>query len=134
MSRRGPYRTNISTPRPPAVNRQENRTVEALEDLAEFQDFKADLLPKIRAQLTAGASTKDILNTARAVAVGRLAMIAAMEGDAKTALTAIKELLERTDGKVSEKKEITHQLANMPTEELDALLITAVTESDDSED
>lgn len=102
--------------------------VEAIDELADFEAFKKDILPKIREQLTAGASTKDILNTARAVAVGRLAMIAALDGDSKTALTAIKELLERTDGKVTERKEIKHQLAEMPDEELDALLITAVTE------
>ncbi len=136
MSRRGPYRANIKrTPRAEVdPTKQEDRMIQDLDDLSEFQDFKAEMLPKIRKQLQAGASTKDILNTARAVAVGRLAMIASMEGDSKTALAAIKELLERTDGKVTEKKEIAHHLAAMPTEELDALLITAVTESDDSED
>ena len=135
MSRRGPYRTNISKGGPPARDgqREQNLMAEALDDLSEFEQFKADMLPKLRSQLAAGASTKDILGTARAVAVARLATIAVMEGDTKLALSAIKELLERTDGKVTEKKEITHQLASMPTEELDALLITAATE-DDSED
>lgn len=135
MSRRGPYRNKIkSTGKQPAGNATEDRMIEAIDDLAEFDQFKAEVLPAIRKQLAAGASTKDILSTARSVAVARLAMIAVHEGDSKTALQAIKELLERTDGKVSEKKEITHQLANMKDEELDALLITAATESDDGDE
>ena len=132
MSRRGVYRTKItSTTQGTQRNRQEDQAIEAIDDLAEFEAFKQEILPKIREQLAKGAATKDILNTARAVAVGRLAMIAALEGNPDTALRAIKELLERTDGKVSEKKEITHQLASMRDEELDALLITAATESDE---
>lgn len=136
MSRRGPYRTAIpkkSSQAGPPPCTQEDRMIEAMDDLAEFDQFKAEILPKIRKQLSANAPTKDILNTARAVAVGRLAMIAALENDSKTALTAIKELLERTDGKVLEKKEITHAMANLKDDDLDALLITAVSDSDDDD-
>lgn len=132
MSRRGPYRTNITRQQPRRdANTTEDRANVAIDDLAEFEQFRADILPKIQAQMKANASTKDILNTAKAVAVGRLAMIAAMEGDSKTALNAIKALLERTDGPVEERKTVTHQLSNMRDEELDALLITAVNETDD---
>lgn len=51
-----------------------------------------------------------------------------MEPDSKTALAAVKELLDRLEGKVTEKKEVTHAMAKLKDEELDALVLTALDE------
>jgi hypothetical protein len=104
--------------------------VEALDELALFEEYRATMLPKLREQVERGASTKEILGTAQAAAVARLASMAVLENDPKIALVAIKELLERTDGKVTEKKEVTHAMAKLKDEELDALVMTALNEAE----
>ena len=130
-TRRSPF-----TARPrsnqPAVNPrgEEERMVEALDELALFEEYRATMLPKLREQVERGASTKEILGTAQAAAVARLASMAVLENDPKIALVAIKELLERTDGKVTEKKEVTHAMAKLKDEELDALVMTALNEAE----
>jgi hypothetical protein len=129
--RRGvPARTS-SNPRPSAVNEEEERTVEALDQLAEFEEYKQQLLPEIAKLVRGGAPTKDILNRSKALAVARLALIAVNDADSKTALSAIRDILDRTEGKVTEKREVTHAMANLADNELDALVITALEESTD---
>lgn len=124
-----------SNPQPLAVNETERGLIETLDELALFQDLRADLLPELRKLIEGRAPTKDILESARAAAVARLASLAVMDEDSKVALSAIKELLDRTEGKVSEKREITHAMAKLKDEELDALVLTTLNEStSDQED
>jgi hypothetical protein len=60
-------------------------------------------------------------------------MVALKDDLDSTSLTAIKEILDREEGKVTEKKEFTHRLAQLPDEEVDALLISATTADDGPE-
>jgi hypothetical protein len=108
--------------------------VEVLDELAMFEEYRATMLPKLRDQIDKGASTKEILGTAKAAAVARLASLAVLEQDSKVAITAIKELLDRLDGRVTDRKEITHQMANLKSEELDALVLTALNEGLEEDD
>jgi hypothetical protein len=114
---------------PAATNQREDSLLESLDDLALFQDLRADLLPELRRLIEGRAPTKDILESARAAAVARLASMAVLDEDSKVALAAIKELLERSEGKVTEKKEITHAMGKLKDEELDALVLTALSEN-----
>lgn len=136
--RKGVARPKKTVGRPPTTASNdgvEKSMTGLLDDLSTFEDMRRDLLPKLRKAVEGGASTKDILGTARAVAVARLASIAVLEADTKTALAAVKELLDRLEGRTVDKKEVTHAMAKLKDEELDALLITAVSESaEDSED
>lgn len=123
-----------SNQRAPAINEQEQGIVDSLDDLALFQDLRAELLPELRKLIEGRAPTGEILQSARAAAVARLASLAVMDEDSKVALAAIKELLDRTEGKVSEKREIVHAMAKLKDEELDALVLTTLNEaSDDGE-
>lgn len=128
-TRRSPF-----TARPrsnqPVVNprNEEERMVEVLDELAMFEEYRATMLPQLRDQIEKGAPTKEILGTAKAAAVARLASLAVLEQDSKVALSAIKELLDRLEGRVTDKKEITHQMQNLKNEELDALVLTALNE------
>jgi ABC-type transporter Mla subunit MlaD len=115
----------------PSVNEEERGLIETLDELALFQDLRADLLPELKKLIEGRAPTKDILQAARAAAVARLASLAVMDEDSKTALSAIKELLDRTEGKVSEKREVTHALAKLKDEELDALVMSSIQEDED---
>lgn len=111
--------------------RQEERVVDVIDQLADFEEYRSQLLPELAKLVKGGAPTKDILERGKALAVARLALIAVNDADPKTALNAIKEILDRTDGKVTEKREVTHAMANLKDEELDALVLTALEESSD---
>lgn len=131
-SRRSPFTARPrSNPPTPSLGSEEANMVERLDELAMFEEYRATMLPKLRAQIERGASTKEILGTAQAAAVARLASMAVLEQDSKVALAAIKELLERTDGKVTENKKIVHAMEKLKDEELDAVLLTALEESED---
>ena len=106
----------------------EAKMTTALEDLSEFESFKKDLLPKLRAAIKEGKKPDEILGLAKSLAAARLATIAAFEVDNNIALNAVKELLNRVDGKAKERKEITHAMANAKDEDIDAVLLTALSD------
>lgn len=110
---------------------REASLIESLDELAFFQEFKADLLPAFQELIRSGAPTKEVLLKAKAMAAARLATIAVTEADSRVALGAIKELLDRTEGKVVEKSEVTHAMAGLKDEELDALVLTGIKELGD---
>lgn len=131
-------RANGARPRvrrepPVPAKTAEDRMVESLDELSFFQEFKAELLPDLRKLVEGGAPTKEILERARALATARLASLAALETDSRTALVAIKELMDRLDGKATERKEIKHSMEQLRDEELDALVLTAMKEAEDGE-
>ena len=95
----------------------------ALDDLALFQEMRATLLPQLRAAVESGKSSAEIMEIGRAMAVARLVSMAALEPEAN--LGAIKEILERIHGKVTDKREIVHPMSKLKDEELDALLLSA---------
>lgn len=116
------------------VNQNEERTVAAIDDLALFEDLQKSLIPELRKAINAGKDTKDILQIGKAAALARLVSLATMNADDKTALSAVKELLDRLEGKVTEKKELTHKLAKLEESEVDALLLTSLSEVDGGDD
>ena len=103
----------------------------ALEDLSEFESFKRDLLPKIRQALKDGKKPEEIMNLAKSLAAARVATIAAFDMDSKTALTAARDLLDRTEGKAKETKSVEHSLKHAKPEELDAILLSKLEEAGD---
>lgn len=103
-------------------NVDEDRAAVALDDLEEFKEFKKSLLPVLRADLKAGTPAKDILEKLKALAAARLGHILMAEIDSGKALSAIKDVLDRTEGKAKETVETTHKFQNMKEAELDALL------------
>lgn len=110
-------------------NEQESGLIEALDELAMFEDFQKDMLPKLQALVKRGARTEEILEMGRALAVARLVTIAATEADSGKALAAVRELLDRKEGKVTERREVTHRMSQLKDEELDALVLTALNDA-----
>lgn len=115
-------RMRVKPMRRRARNNVEAKMVKAIDDLAEFQEFRTKLLPAIRTSLKDKQTPKEILELARSYAAARIALVMAMDPDNKTALAAAKDLLDRTEGKAIERKEFKHQLSQLKDEELDALL------------
>ena len=118
-------------------NRQESRMVNAIDDLAVFEELRTTLIPQLRKAIESGADTEEILKIGKSAALARLVSIAVLEAGGN--LPAIKEILDRLDGKVAEKKEV--KLGRLKDEELDALVNSKLAEDeglaaliDDSED
>lgn len=112
---------------PSLRNRQEESMVEALDDLALLQEMRATYIPALRKLVEGGAPSEQIFKLVESMAAARLASEAALAGDFN--LAAVKELMDRVHGKPTEKKELTHKMAKLKDEELDALLLTAAADS-----
>lgn len=118
-------------PKRPKKNGTEISMVDALDDLAEFKEFKKSLLPALRADLAKGTPAKDILEKMKSLAAARLGHIIMSEKDSGKALSAIKDVLDRTEGKAKETVVTTHKFQNMKESELDALLKSKLSSVDE---
>lgn len=107
-----------------------------LDELMEYEKFKSEVLPSLRRDLKSGASAEEILAKVSALAAARLATIAMTEADNSKALGAIKDLLDRSQGKAKERKEVEHKFDKLPDDQLDALLLSKMGEAgiEDGED
>lgn len=122
---------NIPNKRP---RRIKNDIEDQLEDLELYTEFKAKIIPELRKMLLSGAKDKDILAMYTPQVAARLVTIALTDTDNTKALAAIKDLLDRANGKATEHKKIDHQFSNLTDEQLDALIATERmdAEADDS--
>lgn len=98
------------------------RRVSAMDLLAEYEE----LLPGLKAALRMGLSAEEIYTEFQAMAAARGIQIALTERDSGKAIAAIKDVLDRTQGKAKERQEHTHRLQQLPDEQLDALLKTKI--------
>jgi len=94
--------------------------VRSLDDLKEFDQLKAEILPKVREMLKKGKKRKEILEFAADYAAARLITLT-FDEDTSKALVASKDILDRADGKATESKTVTHKYDGLSDEELIAL-------------
>lgn len=99
-----------------------------IDDLIEFENFCEEILPALRKDMKAGLSAQDMYNKYQAMAAARSISIVAREVDSGKALSAIKDILDRTQGKAVERHDHRHHLADIPEEQLDALLLSELAE------
>lgn len=117
----------------------ETKIVNAIDDLREFHKFREEILPQLRKALLRGDDADTIYKNFQAYAAARAVSIAAQEVDSGKALAAIKDILDRTQGRAKERSEVTHKLSSLPEEQLDAILLsklkgTNTEENDDDKD
>lgn len=93
----------------------------ALDELAAYEEFKEMFAPALLKDIKAGLPMEKILKKYEPLAAARLVQLG-IAGSDKDALGAIKEILDRTQGKAVQKQEHTHKLAKLSDEELDAML------------
>jgi hypothetical protein len=105
-------------------SRAEERAVRSIDDLQAFDDFVKELLPALRNDLSAGLTADDLYKKYQSIAAARSIQIAMSEIDSGKALSAVKDILDRTQGKATERSEVTHRLDKLPDEQLDALLLS----------
>lgn len=89
--------------------------------IAEFEDYQT-ILASIRKDLKAGLTTKELQAKYAPLAQARVISEMLTNEDGSKALSAAKDLLDRVEGRATEKKEVTHRFKDMSDKELDAVL------------
>lgn len=105
-------------------NHEENSVVDFLAELQMFDEFKQNIAPRLRAALNKGMRGEDIYKQFQDLAAARAVTIAVQERDSSKALAAVREILDRAEGKAVERKTVTHKLEELSDEQLDAVLLS----------
>jgi len=117
-----------------SYNAQEARMVRNIDKLSEFDDFCEKILPELRKMIKQKASAEAIYKFAESYAAARNVTIALTDDDSNRAQAAIRDILDRTQGKAKERTEHTHRLERMREEELNSLLLSKLTEASEDDD
>ena len=104
------------------ANGSDKRQVDAIDGLAEYEDFVNNILPKLRKMVAQGKGATDIYKVAEAEMAARMVTIALTEKDPKSAMQAVKECLDRSLGKAKETMEVTAKYESLNDEDLDKRL------------
>lgn len=112
----------------------EERAMDLIEDLREFEQFKQEVLPMLRDAVAKKKPSEEIFELVRAHSAAKLATIALLEKDSQKAMQAIDKILQRTDGPVVQKSETEHRFGRLKDEQLVALLKTKLNKTQSDED
>lgn len=96
--------------------------IKSLDKLAEYEEFVAEVLPALRADLASGMSAEAIAEKYEALAEARRISMIATSDNESAVMNAIKDLRDRVSGKPKEVQEIEHRLGKLPEEQLDSIL------------
>jgi hypothetical protein len=100
----------------------ESKMVNALDDMAEFEQYRTEVLPMLRKAVKEKWSVEKIYNHFGSMIAAKVITVALTEKDTGKALSAAKEALDRGLGKPKERLETTHKYEKLSDEELDSLL------------
>lgn len=120
--------------RRPRTNTTEAKLVKSLDDLAAFEEFQVEIAPTLRAAIKKGETPEEIYKKVLSYIAARQVTIALTDQNPTTALAAAKEVMDRVRGKSTERKEIKHQLEELPDEQLDSLLLTKLKEASEDDE
>lgn len=98
----------------------------SIDALAAFDRFREELLPALQQDVMNGTLPKEMRKKYLSHVQASQLMTALTDEDAAKRLAAQKDILDREEGKATEKKEISHRLGALPQKELDALLISTI--------
>lgn len=110
---------------------KENEMHKLIRDLTEFENFKATILPALRKDVQAGMKPKELREKYAALVQARVITAALVEPDNSKAANAAKDIIDRVEGKATERKEVTHKFKDMSDQELDAILKSEEAELED---
>ncbi len=129
----------------PKVNRQksthpmysssinEAKHAKLQKNLAAFEEFQGTILPDLQKDLKKGMTPAQIREKYVALLQARIITDALRTEDPAKALAVAKDLMDRVEGRATEKKEVTHKFKDMKEEELDAILKSEIEELNDME-
>lgn len=110
-------------------NPAEHRMVRSLDKLAAYERFQELIMPEVIKDLEAGLTAEEIMKKYAHLAAAKL-ITTAVTGSEHKSTAAAKEILDRVQGKATERKEVTHKLDKLPDDQLDALLLTELEDMD----
>lgn len=99
----------------------ENIMARNIDDLADYDEYRATIVPQVRKMLQAGATSKEILEKFKPYVTARL-VNTALIGEPGFAISAAKEVLDRVDGKVTTTLDLKHKYDSLSEEQLDAII------------
>jgi hypothetical protein len=103
----------------PSSNKQLERTVRSIDELARFDEFKQTVLPVLLQDLHSGLSADEIIAKYAAIAAARIVTEVASP---EKGLIAAKDIVDRHVGKAVERKQVDHRLAQVDEQQVDALI------------
>lgn len=115
-------------------NHAEERIALAIDDLAEFQKFKEEVVYELRKDIYNGLSAEEMYAKYQSQAAARGITIAMTERDSSRAMAAVKDILDRSQGKAVERKDVRHRMENAKDEDIDALLLSKLDELESDDD
>jgi hypothetical protein len=101
------------------------------EQLASFEAFRSSLIPELAEDVLNGMAPADLREKYASLIQARQIMEAITSEDAGKAGAAAKDILDRSEGKATERKIVEHKFDNLTDQELDAILKS---EEEDLED
>ena len=104
-----------------------------LDQVSEFESWRTELLPKLRAMIEKGATPEAIYKEAAALAAAKAVTIALTETDSAKSLSAIKEIIDRSHGKSIDRKEINARMSTLSDAELDSLIKSGLGDLEDEQ-
>jgi hypothetical protein len=128
---------NKATPKgynQPKTNKTEDETIDLIDMLTQFEDFKGTILPALQEDVKKGLAPADLRKKYASLVQARIITAALANPDDSKALTAATDLINRVEGKPTEKKEIKHTLESLSDQELDAVLLSETEELEDMEE
>lgn len=108
----------------------ERDMLDAIDDRVMYEKFKTEILPALRKDLASGMKAEDIIKKYEAHAAAALITSLA---NPNQALAAAEKILDRSQGKPTQRTESTHRFEKLKDEELDALLKSRFTELESDE-
>lgn len=112
-------------------NNELDRMVSSVDNIRDFVEIFQGLTPGLKADLKKNLSPKQLIEKHQSLLTARLLSIAVTDPDSAKSVAACRDLLDRVLGKPTEKKEMEHKFSKLSDQELDAVLVT---ELDDSQE
>jgi hypothetical protein len=118
----------------PKKNHVEDTMIRSLDQLAAFEEFSQDIAPALRGLVKRRAKPEEIYNTVLSALAARQSTIALTSKKPAEALAAIIDIMNRVQGKPTERKEVKMELKDASDDVLDAKLKSLMTQEADDGD
>lgn len=105
-------------------SKTEDHRIRSVDDLALYDRLMGTMLKDLKEDLANGLTPEDLRHRYASLAQARGINVALTDADPKNVLAAVKDILDRSEGKAKERKEIEHTLGKLSEKELDALIIS----------
>jgi hypothetical protein len=116
--------------------RAQSRIAKALDQLAQFEEFKEKILPALQRDLQDGLTPEQLREKYSPIVQAAMISTALTGKDEKARLAAQKDTLDRHEGRAKERIEAVHKLEKLPEEQIDSLLLSELkgVELDDTDE